>query len=157
MLAICECVCTGCFQKFFPIENCILSQKFNVILGKLKLIQLVNLCKYLFKGISILRFEYMTILLKFRTQCASARALSRHIFPAHCLFSNLLPLFRIFSALSRKSQSPFVLEIRQLFFGILTIQSKKLPNCLKRPNDGSTSGQKGSPSRANQGVNGRLF
>ena len=78
----------------------------------------------------------MTTLLKFRALCASARALSLHIFPAHWLFSNLLPLFWISSALSRKSQSPFVLELRQLFYSHLVIQSKKLPNCFKGPNDG---------------------
>ena len=31
----------------------------------------------------------------------------------------------------------FVLELRQLFYGHLAIQLKKLPNCLKRPNDGA--------------------
>ena len=83
----------------------------------------------------------MAILLNFRAQCARARAMSRNIFPAHCLFSYLLSFFLFLCSFTEITvtlrQSLFVLELRQLFYGHLAIQSKKLPNCLKRQNDRS--------------------
>ena len=114
------------FQAFIPIENCIkfLFPAFNASFAK-------------FKPIQLRKFS-----LNFCTKYACACAFFLHIFHADfmgCFFLYLIycRFHFIFSALSQKWRPKlFVLELRQRFYShLLTIQSKKLPNHWRRPNN----------------------
>ena len=69
------------FQKFVPIENCILCITSDASVGKFKLIQLRNLPGKQFKAISNKNLK--KLFLKFCAKCARVRAFSRQIFPTH--------------------------------------------------------------------------
>ena len=105
------------FQKFIPVENCILCIASDASVGKFKLIQLRNLPGKQFKAISNKNLKKLCFW-NFAPNVHACVLFPAKFFLPICRFSYFvfLPFSSIFSALSWNwSAKLFVLELRQIW------------------------------------------